>query len=65
MRERHDHQLAALDGLNVGPDRLDDPDRPVTHRLAVFAGLHRRVWPQVRPADTGVRDSNDRIGGID
>jgi hypothetical protein len=63
-RERGDHELALSDVADVGAHGLDDPDELMADR----AGLERRVAavvPQVRAADAGQHDANDRVGALD
>ena len=63
-RERRDDEVAALDVRDVAADVLDHADELVADR----AGLERRVAavvPEVRPADAGEYDADDRVGRLD
>ena len=62
--ERADDEVADLDVLDLGADLLDDADVLVPHRLVV-GGLDAAVGPQVRPADAGRGQPDDRVGGLD
>ena len=62
-RERRDDEDAALDVRDVAADVLDHADELVADR----AGLERRVAavvPEVRPADAGEYDADDRVGRL-
>ena len=50
--------------LHLGADLLDDADVLVTHDLVVD-GLDAAVGPQVRPADAGRGQPDDRVGRLD
>ena len=63
-RERRDDEVARLDGRHLGADVLDDADELVADR----AGRERRVAavvPEVRAADAGQDDADDRVGRLD
>jgi hypothetical protein len=62
--ERADHELPRLDRADLGADLLDDPDVLVPHRGGTLQLLHAPVRPQVRAADAGGRQADDRIGRI-
>jgi len=63
--ERRDDEVADLDGLHVGADRLDDTDELVPHSPAGIVVRHRLVRPEIATADRGARDLNERIGRVD
>jgi hypothetical protein len=61
---RRDDEIARGDAGHVGADVLDDADELVADRPR----LERRVAavePEVRPADAGDDDADDRVGGLD
>src|SRR4051794_38915943 len=62
--ERHDDEIAALDGANVGTDVLDDADRLVAHRAPLLGALKVCVGPEVAATDTRARDADDRVGRL-
>ena len=64
-RERHDHEIARLQGPHVGADVLDHADRLVSHVAAGIAALHRLVRPQIATADAGVGDPDECVGRLD
>src|SRR4051812_35048622 len=64
-RERHHHQVTALDRADLRSDVLDDANRLVAHRLPRLARLHGGVRPQIAPADAGSGDAEDRVARID
>ena len=62
--ERRDDEVALADVRDVGADVLDDADELVADR----PGLERRVAavvPEVRAADAGEHDADDRVGRLD
>ena len=62
--ERADDEVADLDVPHRVADLLDNPDVLVPHHLVV-GRLDPPVRPQVRPADTGCGQPDDRVSGLD
>ena len=54
-----------LDRRDVGADGFDDADVLVTHRGGRSVVVGAPVGPQVRAADAGRRQADDRVGGLD
>jgi hypothetical protein len=64
--ERADDVVTGNDGGHGLPDGLDDADVLVAHALPVRGeGLEAAVRPEVRPADAGRGDADDRVGRLD
>src|SRR4029450_4919848 len=57
--------LARLDNAHRIADFLDDPDVLMTHRSRAIRLSDAPVGPQVRSADAGRRDANDRVRWLD
>src|SRR5207302_1220520 len=62
--ERADHELAGLDVRDVGADIFDDAYVLVSHRRRPVDGLDAAVGPQVGPADTRGRETDDGVGRL-
>ncbi len=60
--KRPDHELARLHGGDRRSDLLDDAAVLVTHRPRPVERFDPAVGPQVRSADAGRRQPDDRIG---
>jgi hypothetical protein len=60
--ERADHELAGLDVLDLAPDLLDEADVLVADRGRPVDRFDPAVRPQVRAADTGRGQPDDRAG---
>jgi len=59
------HPVSGLDVLYLGPDLLDDPHRLVTEDVAlVDEHPQHSVEVQVRTADRGRGDTDDRVVGL-
>src|SRR6202012_2776013 len=63
--EGSDHELAGLDRGDVTTDGLDDAAIFVAERGGLGHGGKAAVLPEIRAADTGGGDADDRIGGSD
>jgi hypothetical protein len=63
--ERADHELTWLDRADAPADFLDDAGVLVTHRGGPVDLLDAPVGPQVRAADAGGREPDDRVGRLD
>jgi hypothetical protein len=50
---------------DLGADVLDDTDELVSDPPAGLLDGDSAVEPQIAPADGGMRDANDGVGGID
>ena len=53
--ERRNDQVAFLESLHLGTDRLDDADELMPHTAAGLVGLHRLVGPEIAAANGGAR----------
>jgi hypothetical protein len=62
--EAADNELPRLDGADVAADLLDDAGVLVTHRGRPVDVLDAAVGPQVRAADTGRGQADDRVGRL-
>jgi hypothetical protein len=62
--EGPDDEIADLDVVHLVTDLLDDADVLVPHHLVV-GGFDTPVGPQVRPADAGRGEPDDRVGRLD
>jgi hypothetical protein len=63
--ERHNHEIAALDRADIGPDHIDDADRLMSHAAAGLRELFQSpVRPQITATDTGACDSDNSVGRL-
>jgi hypothetical protein len=64
--EKRRHNLVAdPEGLDLGADRLDDPNELVAHPPTRIIALHRLIGPEIATTDRGTRDANECVRGID
>ena len=64
--ERADDVVSGRDEGHGIADGLDDTDVLVAHALSMRGeGLEAAVRPEVRPADAGRGDADDRVGRLD
>ena len=61
--EGSDDEVAFRDGADLGADVLDDADELVPDRAGCERGV-AAVVPEVRPADAGEHDADDRVGRV-
>ncbi len=64
VEERGDHEVAGLDGRHGRADALDDADELVADLLGLADLVDASVGPQVRAADAGGHDADDRVGVV-
>jgi hypothetical protein len=62
--ERADDELAGLDGCHRVTDFFDDADVFVAHVKGLSDLVGAAVRPQIRPADAGGRQPDDRVGRL-
>jgi hypothetical protein len=59
------HELARLDVLDLAPDLLDDAGVFVAHRGRPVDRVDPAIGPQVRAADAGRGQADDRVAWFD
>ncbi len=63
--ERADHELAGLHDVHFRADLFDDADVLVSHGCGLSGRVIAPVGPQVRPADAGRGEPQDRVRRFD
>src|SRR5688572_17993919 len=64
-RERADDELAGLHARDLAPDLDDHAAVLVAHVHGLMSTIEPAIGPEVRPADAGGREPDDRVGGLE